>query len=173
LSLNFLKELHSWIILGSSVSERLNKADIFFFLKKLFPKINFLNLKRSSNSESLLFLNIKFINTNLLKKAPNLFAWCLEDNLFVHKILYSFQKTKYWINSHAPHLARKSNYLIPTLTCFETDGIFINFEGKSQKAFKSILNSNKNIINLDFFFSFFINYYSFKQQRLKSPFFFL
>ena len=56
------------------------------------------------------------------------------------------------MNSHSPIVAKKTNFLIPTLTAFEQDGIYINFEGKAQKAYKSIANGNKNIVNLDFFF---------------------
>jgi len=69
-------------------------------------------------------------------------------------------------------LAKKSDFLIPTLTSFEKDGVFVNFEGKSQKACKSIFNTNKNIISFEFFFSFFINFYTNSKLQNKSAFLF-
>jgi hypothetical protein len=69
-------------------------------------------------------------------------------------------------------LAKKSDFLIPTLTSFEKDGVFVNFEGKSQKACKSILNANKNIINFEFLFSFFRNFYTSNKCKNKSAFLF-
>jgi len=62
--------------------------------------------------------------------------------------------------------------MVPTLTFFESDGVFLNFEGNCQKAYASILNPNKNIVKLAFFFSFFIRLYTNQRQKLKSPFFF-
>jgi hypothetical protein len=62
--------------------------------------------------------------------------------------------------------------MVPTLTFFESDGFFLNFEGTCQKAYASILNPNKNIVKLSFFFSFFIRLYTNQQQGLKSPLFF-
>jgi hypothetical protein len=62
--------------------------------------------------------------------------------------------------------------MVPTLTTFETEGIFLNFEGKPQNTFKSILNSNKHVVSLDFCLSFFLSKYpnSNQQKGLMSPF---
>lgn len=172
LALQFIKELKAWFILGHSLNTRFFSSELVSFFKNLFPKTNFLNLKKAANSESIDFLNIKSINTNFLKKGSNLFAWSLEDNLLLHKILFSFPNKKFWVNSHSPLLAKKSDFLIPTLTSFEKDGIFINFEGKSQKAYKSILNVNKNIINFEYLFIVFRNFYTNNKYKNKSAFLF-
>ena len=172
LALHFINELNSWFILGDSINTRVFSFDIPIFFKKFFPKSNFLNLKKAANSESISFLNVKPLNTNLINKSKNLFAWSLEDNLFIHKVFYLFKKKIFWINSHSPFLAKRADFIIPTLTTFEKDGIFLNFEGNAQKAYKSILNLNKNVISLDFFLSFFIKYYTRKEQKINSSFFF-
>jgi NADH dehydrogenase/NADH:ubiquinone oxidoreductase subunit G len=69
-------------------------------------------------------------------------------------------------------LAKKANFIIPALTFFEKDGVFINFEGKAQKAYKSIQNSNTNVVRFKFFSFFLKNCFSKKNNVLKSPFFF-
>jgi len=40
----------------------------------MFPQIHVLNLNKFANSESFVFLNISFINTNILEKSKNIFA---------------------------------------------------------------------------------------------------
>ena len=52
---------------------------------------------------------------------------------------------------------KKKNFLIPTLTFFEFDGIFINSFAKAQKSYKSIVNSNKDVISLDFLINFYVS----------------
>jgi len=148
-------QFNSWFILGSSLNKRLLNFDTFLFFKKMFPQIHVLNLNKFANSESFVFLNISFINTNILEKSKNIFAWNLEETLYLHELFLFFKKNIYWVNSHSSQLFKRTTCILPTLTFFEKDGLFLNFEGKPQKAFKSIVNLNKNIISLDFFLFFF------------------
>lgn len=174
-SLNFIRESNSWFLLGNSINARLFTIEILIFLKNIFSKSKFVSLNKNVNSESFVFLNIKPVTANALQKAHNVFMWSLEDNLFLHKLFLKLKTSVryfYWINSHSPLLAKKADFIIPTLTFFEKDGIFINFEGKSQKASKSVWNSNKNIIDLDFFFLFFKNCFFKNNKLLKAPFFY-
>lgn len=91
-SLNVIKEFSSLFIFGNSLNTRFFTTDICTYLKQKFPKSISLSLRRSANSESVSFLNIKPVNTKILQKAQNLFMWCLEDNLFLHKLFLGFKK---------------------------------------------------------------------------------
>lgn len=175
ISLIFMEEFQSWFILGNSINARVFTIDIAIFFKKIFPKNNFLRLNKSANSESFSFLNIQSVNSNILQKSQNVFMWNLEDNLYIHKLFLEFKNRHayiYWVNSHSPLLAKKANFIIPTLTLFEKDGVFINFEGKAQKAYKSVLNSNTNIINFEFFFFFFKSCFYKTNTALKAPYYY-
>ncbi len=148
-------------ILGSSINNYIFKTNFNFFLKKIVPTASILFLNSSSNSEANSFFNIKALNSNLFKKSSNVFTISLNDNLLLNKFLFnSFNKCVFWFNSHSPTTLKKKNFLIPTLTFFEFDGIFINSFGKAQKAYKSLVNSNKDVISLDFLSNFFIELYS-------------
>ena len=43
-----------------------------------------------------------------------------------------------WLNSFGSKIATKADFLIPTLTAFESESIFINLEQRSQKTLKTL-----------------------------------
>jgi len=43
-----------------------------------------------------------------------------------------------WINTHGSKLASSAKFIVPTITFFEQEGIFLNLEQRPQKTLKSI-----------------------------------
>jgi NADH dehydrogenase/NADH:ubiquinone oxidoreductase subunit G len=40
-----------------------------------------------------------------------------------------------WFNTHGSQIAKKSNILVPVLTSFEAENIYLNFEQRPQKSY--------------------------------------
>jgi NADH-quinone oxidoreductase chain G len=125
------------ICLGSGSSTRGLDNQLFLTnLKKVVPSAIFLNIKSSCNSESISSLNIKPITKQNINQADFIFAINLDNNLNVSKLLTN--KNFIWINSHGSKLALKSSSIIPILSEFEEEKIFINLEQRPQKTIKSL-----------------------------------
>jgi NADH dehydrogenase/NADH:ubiquinone oxidoreductase subunit G len=43
-----------------------------------------------------------------------------------------------WINTHGSKLASSANFIVPTITFFEQEGIFLNLEQRPQKTLKTL-----------------------------------
>ena len=149
---SFLNSLNSCFLVGASFAYRFLKPTFFSFVKSLIPSCLFIVLNKMSNTESFTFLNIKSLNSNLLKKTINFFYLNIPEILFIHKIVNFtftfFNKNNFWVSSHGPLIFKQLHYLIPTLTFFEKNGIYINLDGKAQKAYSLNLKSKRDVASL-------------------------
>lgn len=84
---SFLNSLNSCFLIGASFAYRFLKPTFFLFIKHLLPTSLFIILNKMSNTESFTFLNIKSLNSNLLKKTINFFYLNNPETLFIHKIV--------------------------------------------------------------------------------------
>lgn len=148
LSKNLISLVNPLVLINSSYSNFDNISRI----KNIFFKINnstiFFDVKFFSNSTSTDLLNIKTLNTNDFNKN-SLINFCinLTDNIILRKNL-SYNKNVIWLNSHKSELAFQSNIIIPINSDFESEGTFINLEGRPQKSFKIVKNNSLNLDNI-------------------------
>lgn len=127
------------IVLGSTLNQRFfGTFNIISLIKKVIPTSIILDIKKSANSEILPFVGIKNIDTKTLKNSNTLIFFNNDDNLLFNKTLQVFkEKKKIWINSHGSEIAAKADILIPTLTSFELENTYVNFEQRPQKTLKT------------------------------------
>lgn len=135
------------------------------------------NLKKAANSEGLQFFNVRGINTNLVHKSKTFFLFSIQESLILAKTLAVVKQKAlnqvFWINSHNAAISKHADFIIPIFSVFEKDGLFLNMFGQAQHAYKSVINYNRAILNLDFVISFFKGHYlAVEKKQLASSFFF-
>jgi len=152
-----------FIVLGESFFKfGLNYHVVVKFIKKIIPSALIFNIGGYSNSESKNLLNIKSLTNSNYKKSDILICLNLADNIYLAKMLQDFNNKIFWFNTHGSSLALKANTILPILSDFEEENIFINLEQRPQKTgkvfcgthdtkslkslLKYLINLSKNII---------------------------
>ena len=128
------------VIIGDNLSKRFSRINtLISFIKKIMPTAIVLNLKESCNSSGVELLNLKGLSKNDLLKSDVIFAVNLDDNILVRTILKQANNEKtLWLNTHGSQIGAEANYILPTTTSFESEGIFFNLESKPQKCLKTL-----------------------------------
>ena len=128
------------VIIGDNLSKRFSRINtLISFIKKIMPTAIVLNLKDSCNSSGVELLNLKGLSKNDLLKSDVIFAVNLDDNILVRTILKQANNEKtLWLNTHGSQIGTEANYILPTTTSFESEGIFFNLEGRPQKCLKTL-----------------------------------
>jgi len=126
------------IVLGSTLNKRFfGNFNIIELIKKIIPTSIILDVKKTANSEIVPFVGIKTIDSKTLKSSDCLIVLNMDDNINVRKIISNFNKKIVWFNSHGSEVAIKANILIPTITSFESENVYVNFEQRPQKTLKT------------------------------------
>jgi len=131
------------IVVGDSLNKRLlGSFSLVGYLKSIVPSAILLEVKSFCNTESINFLGVKSLNTCSIKAADVVFSINLEDNVSIRKHLMNLDAKSFWINTHGSKLASSATFILPTLTYFEQEGIFLNLEQRPQKTLKSLSGAN-------------------------------
>lgn len=126
------------IFIGDSLSKRLLNLDFWVkSIKSLFTTIKVIKVTSGCNDESLALMNIKPLTHRTVNKSSAIWSISLDDTLNIRKILNNFPYNTFWVNSHGSKLASKNTYIIPTVTNFEKESIYINLEGRAQRTQKT------------------------------------
>ena len=175
-----VKSQNPLFIIGEHLNNRFFGLDNFIqFIKYNILTAKVITVRTFCNSISQNFLNIQNLNTKMLNKNDVLFAINLDDIVSLRKVLYKNKKAMVWLNSHGSNMALESDFILPTLTSFENEEIFLNLEGRPQKTnrtfstffnaqsvrdiFKAIFNFNdKYIVEKN-------NYFKFLLEIIHSP----
>jgi NADH-quinone oxidoreductase chain G len=124
---------------GESFNKRFSGSfSLTSFLKKLNPSSVLIDIKGACNTESFNFLRVETLNSNAIATSDIFIAVNLEDTVVVRKYLLNSNKPLIWINTHGSKLASRANFIVPTGTFFEQEGLFLNLEQRPQKTLKSI-----------------------------------
>lgn len=173
LSRLFLDEKFPLLFVGSSLKQRVSSNSfLFFLLKKIMPSVILFEIGLCCNSYSSSFINIKPISRRSITNSKFLFLINMDDTIPVRYFIYMRRKAKlFWFNTYSSFLAFKSNFIVPTTSLLETEGIYFNLEGRPQKTFNTSARINQTLgirsINLifralkfDYIRSNFMNYMS-------------
>ena len=127
------------IFSGDTINFRFNGTfNLTELIKKIIPSAILLNIKKFSNSEIIPFFNLNCVSTSDLINNDICLAINLDDIISIRKKLLNLNKKLIWFNTHGSTLAKKSNILIPVLTPFETESMYVNLEQRPQKTLKSL-----------------------------------
>ncbi len=123
-----------FIIVGENIADRVSNINNFIRrLSAIFSSAKFVFLQNYANSEGLDFLNV---NSFLNKTSNSVVAVNLDDT-YTNRKLLNHSKKSVWLNSHGSSLATKFKTIVPTLTSFETEQVYINLEARPQMTQKS------------------------------------
>jgi len=126
-----------FIIIGENFADRVDNVNSFIrTLSTLLPTSNIFYLNNSCNSKGIESLNLTKYS---LRKNKASIAVNLDDSTFTRKIVSNLNR-KIWINTHGSYLATKFDMIVPSLTSFETEQIYINAENRPQKTQKSFVS---------------------------------
>ncbi len=126
-----------FIIIGENFSDRIDNVNSFIrTLSTLLPSSNIFYLNNSCNSRGIENLNLSKYSSRKNKAS---IAVNLDDSTFTRKIVSNLNR-KIWINTHGSYLATKFDMIVPSLTSFETEQVYINAENRPQKTQKSFVS---------------------------------
>ena len=147
-----------FIILGESFFRSgLNYNILLKFIKQIIPSALLFNIGSYSNSSSKNLLNISCLSNSNYKNSEILVCLNLADNIYLAKILKNFKNKIFWFNTHGSSLALKSNVILPILSDFEEENIFVNFEQRPQKTGK-VFCGNHDTKSLKSLVKYLLNY---------------
>jgi NADH-quinone oxidoreductase subunit G len=142
----FIKFSNPIFCFGENLNTRnLSLTNILYFVKNLNSSTIFLNIQKNCNTEASFLLGVFPVTTNDFIKAHLCFVIDLDNTFFVSKYLnklYKYGHQSIWFNTHKSQLALKSKLIIPLISEFEEEKIFINLEEKFQSTNKIIQNTN-------------------------------
>jgi len=136
LSKTFVTSLIPFVITSSYLNRRFssNLPEFIMYLKSYLNTIKTININATSNQESLSFFNFHNIIKKKLSKSLDLLCFNLEDNFSTIKRIENFKKNVIWFNTHGSDFIYKSATVVPLLSEFEEERIFINLEQRPQKT---------------------------------------
>jgi len=133
----FLKSKSPIVFFGDSLKKRLKgNFSLISYLKKILPSAVILDIKKSANSEGVSFSGIKTMNRNCIQNSDICIAVNMEDTISLRKLLKGVKLI--WLNSFGSKIATKADLLIPTLSSFESENLYVNLEQRSQKTLKTL-----------------------------------
>ena len=132
-----IKATSPLFFVSENLSKRFNgKNELIKIIKKIAPTSKIYNINKHSNLEGNLFLGIKALSKNDIKNTTTLIGVQLDDIVSFRKKILNLKKRFILFNSHGSSLTNKANIVIPSLTAFEEEGIYLNLENRAQKTLK-------------------------------------
>lgn len=162
-SLVYKKKKTPLFLIGNSTKKRIKNFNLLIkTLQTSVPFCRFFSLETKSNACGISFLGgVKKLSKMDLKSIDNILLINLSDHFDIRKILNLKNKTFYWFNSHFPEfilqktLKKNSCFLLPVLSYYEEENLFLNLERRPQKTLKGI-SGPMNSRSLKKFFNFFM-----------------
>jgi len=139
------------ILIGEHLNKRVLGVDCFIqYLRSKLISVKIIQIKTFCNSSIQNYLHIKSLNSQTLEQDNIFIAINLDDLISLRKLFFNKTKNLIWLNSHGSNMALKADFIIPILTSFENEEIFLNLEERPQKTnktFSSFFNAQsiKNI----------------------------
>jgi len=133
----FLKSKSPLIFFGESLEKRIKgNFSLISHLRKIIPSAVLLDIKKSANSDGINFSGIKTISKSCIEGSDVCVAINLEDTIFLRKLTKNVKLI--WLNPFGSKIATKADMLIPTLSSFESENLYVNLEQRSQKTLKTL-----------------------------------
>jgi len=120
-----------------------NLINTIIFLKKLIPTIKVVNISLACNSEGANTFHIQSVTNRQIQKSNQIFCINLSDTITLAKLTPKAIKNVTWFNTHGSKLALNAYRIIPILSSFEEEQIFLNLEQRPQKTLKIFSNVSK------------------------------
>jgi NADH-quinone oxidoreductase chain G len=147
------------ILMGEHLHKRVLGVDsLIQYIRSKITSVKIIQIKAFCNSAVQNYLNIKSLNSQILQKDSTFIVVNLDDIVSLRKFFYKKNKNLIWLNSHGSNMALEADLIIPVLTSFENEEIFLNLEERPQKTNRtfstffnaqSVKNIFRSIFNLN------------------------
>jgi len=126
------------ILLGEHLNKRvLGVSSLVDYIRSKIVSVKIVQIKAFCNSAIQSYLNVKSLNNRMLDSDSIFVAINLDDVINLRKFFHKKDKTLIWLNSHGSNMALEADLILPTLTSFENEEIFLNLEERPQKTNKT------------------------------------
>lgn len=143
LSRLIVKTANPLFIVSENLSKRFKGGNtLVSMIKKVAPTSLVYEINKYSNAEGNALLGVAPLSKNDINSTTTLIGVQLEDVVNFRKKISVLNKKLILISSHGSSLTSKANIAIPSLTSFEEEGIYVNVEGRVQKALKVFSKAN-------------------------------
>lgn len=123
-------------IFGENLADRIDNIKNFINnITAILPSVQIVSLNNTSNANGLEFLSLQ--QSSIKNVYNSVIAVNLDDNIILRRLLNSRATSTIWLNTHGSQLATKFKTIVPTLTSFETEQVYLNLESRAQKTQKS------------------------------------
>jgi NADH-quinone oxidoreductase chain G len=125
------------IVISDSISKRgLSSSQLIKYLKSHLTSITILSINETANVESLSLCNIKKIKSKS-GLYDKFICLNLDDTFQLRKIFSYIKSDIIWLNSHGSSFASKVKTIVPILSEYEEEKIFLNLEQRPQRTVKT------------------------------------
>jgi NADH-quinone oxidoreductase chain G len=144
------------ILIGGHLNKRVLGVDsLVQYIQSKITSAKIIQIKTFCNGVVQEYLNIKNLNSQAIQMDKIFIAVNLDDVVSLRKFFHKKNKTLIWLNSHGSAMALEADLILPTLTNFENEEIFLNLEERPQKTnrtFSTFFNAQsvKNIFRAFF-----------------------
>ena len=147
LSRLFIAEKSPLFFVGDSLKKRVsNSLYLITLIKKVMPSAVVFVVGLCCNSYASSLMNVKSLGRRHISNTEVLFMVSLDDVALVRYFFYLRKKaTSFWFNTHSSQVAFKNNFIVPVTSLLETEGTFLNLEGRPQKTFKTSAKINQRL----------------------------
>ena len=157
-------------LIGEAFFQRfsLDQTSFIAYLSKFNSNNLVLIINKKANSEGLKYLNIKPINSKSLKQTTGFISFSsIEDSLKARQLVTKSKVKSIWLNTHGSQISTHCDFILPVLSYLETEGVFLNLEGRPQKSIKIIENGASYVYSLAEFIEIIKDSYSIKFSTKK------
>lgn len=134
-SKNFIAAESPLILISDFFNKRnLTLLSLTCYLKKTFETVKIVKINESVNTESLQYFNIKNVFKRNTNKISNTVCINLDDTYNTRKNLFDNRNDLYWFNSYSSKIEKQTKMVVPILSEFEEEKVFLNLEQRPQKT---------------------------------------
>jgi NADH-quinone oxidoreductase subunit G len=133
---------NSLFIIGSNFLKLISSLNFtLYFMKNKINRINIINISKQSNTNGIILLNIKNINSKNINLSSLHVGINLDDVYKTRKYFNKINKNSIWCNTHFSKFSLNKDNIVPILTPFEQEEIHLNLENRPQKTEKAVSNN--------------------------------
>ena len=135
---NFINAESPLVLMSESVKKRgLHLSSITSYLKDYFDSVKVIKINETANTEALSLLNVKNIQKRKYDNSKNIICLNLDDRLDVRNSFFNTNKNVFWFNSHWSKFKTDIKALVPILSEYEEENVYLNLEQRPQKTNKT------------------------------------
>lgn len=137
-SKNFIAAESPLILISDFFNKRnLTLLSLTCYLKRTFETVKIIKINESANTDSLQYFNIKNVFKRNINKIFNTVCINLDDKYDTRRKLFNNKNELYWFNSYSSKFERQTKIVVPILSEFEDERIYLNLEQRPQKTNKT------------------------------------